>query len=226
MCQLKYEGLAQEIQEMKSKIKALEANISQKDAKLSETNSLLDFYKETSRTSPTLEVKLHEAMEKLGKQDSLIKTFKTKQDNYRVEYQEMVDNRTKMITEIKALQRKNEEMSKELLTKNSTLQCYAQNLRAIPQLQAKILEISKYVTDQKSIIQSLQAGIAQRDTWLAEKDCLLPAYAKKLPSVAASEAYHRAMQNASNVKNSVEVMEVDEDDRYVEFEDLSIKSIT
>jgi uncharacterized coiled-coil DUF342 family protein len=185
MYQLKYEGLAQEIQEMKSKIKALEAHISQKDTKLSETNSLLDFYIETSRTSPTLEAKLCEAMEKLEKQDSLIKTFKTKEDNYRAEYQEMVDNRNKMITEIKALQRKNEEMSKELLTKNSTLQCYEQILRAIPELQAKILKATKYVTDQKSVIQSLQAGIAQRDTWLAEKDCLLQAYAKKLPSVAA-----------------------------------------
>jgi chromosome segregation ATPase len=225
MCQLKYEGLAQEIQEMKSKIKALEAHIAQKDAKLSETNSLLDSYKETSRTSPTLEAKLREAMEKLGKQDSLIKTFKTKEYNYRVQYQEMVDNRNKMITEIKALQRKNEEMSKELLMKNSTLQCYEQNLRAIPELHAKILEASKYVRDQKSIIESLQAGIAQRDTWLAEKDCFLQAYAKNLPSVAASEAYRRAMQNARNVKNSVEAMEVDKDDRYVEFEDLSIKSI-
>jgi hypothetical protein len=33
------------------------------------------------------------------------------------------------------------------------------------------------------------------------------------------------MQNARNVKNSVEAMQVDKDDRYVEFEDLSMESI-
>jgi hypothetical protein len=178
-----------------TQMKALEAHISRMNAELAQKNNLIRFYEQNSRSSTNLEAKLHEAMKKLLKQDSLIQSW----------------------------QSKNEEMSKELLTKNSTLQCYAQNLRAIPQLQAKILEVSKYVTDQKSIIQSLQAGIAQRDTWLAEKDCFLQTYAKKLPSVAASEAYCRAMQNAKDVMTTVGAMKVN--NRYVEFEDLSMESI-
>jgi hypothetical protein len=164
-------------------------------------------------------------MKKLRNQDTVIKTFKTKEDNYKVEFQEVVDNRNKMMTEIKALQRKNEEMSIELSTKNSTPQNCEQHLRLIPELQGKILQASKYVTDQKSIIESLQAGIAQRDTQLAEKDCLLQAHARKLKSVTASEAHCRAMQNATDIMTTVEAMEVNKHNRYVEFEDLSMENI-
>jgi hypothetical protein len=178
-----------------TQMKALEAHISRMNAELVQKNNLIRFYEQNSRSSPNLEAKLREAMENLLKQDFVIQS----------------------------LQSKNEEMSKELLTKNSTPQYYEQNLREIPELQAKILQASKYVTDHKSIIKSLQAGIAQRDTWLAEKDCLLQTYAKTLPSVAASEDFRRAMQNAKDVMTTVGAMKVN--NRYVEFEDLSMESI-
>jgi hypothetical protein len=52
-------------------------------------------------------VKHLEATETLGKQDSLIKTFKTKEDKYKVEFKKVAENWNKM-TKIKALQKKNE----------------------------------------------------------------------------------------------------------------------
>jgi hypothetical protein len=49
-------------------------------------------------------VKLLEATETLGKQDSLIKTFKIKEDKYKVEFQKVAENWNKM-TKIKTLHR-------------------------------------------------------------------------------------------------------------------------
>jgi chromosome segregation ATPase len=130
-----------------------------------------------------------------------------------------------MRLKIKALEAHISQINAQLSEKNSNLQYYEQHLRVIPELQEKILQASKYVTDQKSIIESLQAGIAQRNTWLAEKDFLLQSHAEKLKSVSAAEAYCRAMQNAADVMTTVETMEVNKDNRYVEFEDLSVESV-
>jgi hypothetical protein len=63
------------------KIKALEARISKTDTELSQENSLIHVYEEKSKSGPNLEAKLVEAMEKLEKQVSLIKSLQEKKRN-------------------------------------------------------------------------------------------------------------------------------------------------
>jgi DNA repair exonuclease SbcCD ATPase subunit len=73
-----------------------------------------------------------------------------------------------------------------------------------------------------SKIESLHAEIAKRDAQMAEKDRLLWAYANK-ESDSGLKAYSKAI-NVGNEMTREEGMETAWDNRYVEFEDVCMKS--
>jgi chromosome segregation ATPase len=184
---------------------------------------------------------------KLQIQYSLVRSFKDKDEKYKLEFKNMTDKMNEMKSEIVALRRKIEERDLELSTKNSTLQSYEEQLRSIPHLQIDLFNATQNLRKQtltinqmklqedehkqnfqgliqtvhklNSYIESLKLDIAEREAKLIEKEGLQLAYTEKLKTIAALEAYIRGMQNDKEVSTAADTMEVDEYHRYVEFED-------
>jgi SMC interacting uncharacterized protein involved in chromosome segregation len=183
---------------------------------------------------------------KLQIQYSLIRRFKDKEEKYKLEFKNMTDKMNEMKSEIVALQRKIEKRELELSRKNSTLQSYEEQLRLIPCLQTDLRNATQDLRKQtltinqmklqedehkenfqrltqtlhqkNSDIESLKLE-AESEALLLEKECLQIAYTEQSKTITALMAQVRGVQNEREVSTAVEVMEVDEDHRYVEFED-------
>jgi chromosome segregation ATPase len=179
---------------------------------------------------------------KLKMQDSLIRRFKKKEDKRKMVFKEMADEMNKMKSEIETLQTKLVERDKELSTKVSTQQQYEEQLELIPDLQAEHDNVTQKLREQtvtidemkyqqhqqreefKSLTQKLQeaesaleAERQQKDIQLEVHFCLLDNNLQQLKSIASLNAYLRAAKIEREVR-TVEAMDIDKDNRYVETE--------
>lgn len=206
------ESLLQQINRMETEIQSLHTVISVK-------NSLLLQYEEKAMSVPYLEAELLEANHKLEKQDSLIRSLRTREDRMQRTPTEM--------SKMDRILRQYEEQLKLISVLQEQLYNATQNLR-LQALETQNMKPQEYRHDEfqgliqkqeemRSKIEFLEAGIALRDAHLAEKNRFLQAYSEKLRSVSRLNDYLQGMV----LKNEIaaeETTQLNEGNRYVESE--------